>query len=106
MIVLNTNIKKGENRYITGNGKIAIIVTTEYNQKNLTINQSPLTTVGTEIFKLFQHKVSDSYLLDFARELKKNARDIKICAYGIRKIEDGRIEFEEKDLLADDPSNN
>ena len=104
MIVLNINIENGR-RHIANNDKIVIVAETERDQQKLSIAQYPLTAVGIEIFKLFGHNVSDSYILDFARNLKKKESAIKICAYSILGVEDGYVSFEEKDLLSDDSKN-
>lgn len=104
MIVLNINVEKGR-RHIANNDKIVVVAETERDQQTLSIDQYPLTAVGIEIFKLFKHEVSDSYILDFARELKKKKGDIKISAYSILKFADGYVNFEEKDLLSDDSKN-
>lgn len=104
MIVLNINVEKGR-RYITNNDKIVIVAETEHDKQTLSIAQYPLTAVGMEIFTLFKHEVSDSYILDFARELKKIKGDIKISAYSILQFVDGNIKYEGKDLLSDDQKN-
>ncbi len=102
MIGLTVNTVKGRT-HITNNGKIVIVAEAEDDQQKLSISQYPLTSVGVEIFKLLRHEVSDSYILDFAKELKKEEGNIKIKirAYSILEITDGQINFEEKDLLSD-----
>lgn len=100
-ITLNIPISEKQTR-ITDNKKIIIMATAESGrQEKLTIEQYPLTAVGVEIFKLFEHSVSDEFLLDFARVVQNKTVNFKISAYHITEHGDDYIRYEENDLLAD-----
>lgn len=101
MIRLNLETTR-EKGHIANNNRIAIAIEGENNHTNIPIAQYPLTAVGKEIYKLFSHDLSDSYLLDFARELKKGRSGVKISAHRVIEITADYIRTENEDLLTDD----
>lgn len=101
MIRLNLETTR-EKGHIANNNRIALVAESKNNHINISIPQYPLTAAGEEIYELFSHDLSDSYLLDFARELKKARSDVKISAHRIIEITDGSIRSEDENLLTDD----
>ena len=100
MIRLNLEMAR-EKGPIANNNRIALVAESKNDHINISIPQYPLTAAGEEIYKLFSYDLSDSYLLDFARELKKARSDVKISAHRIIEITDGFIIFEDENLVAD-----
>lgn len=91
------------NIFHTKNRVLIIRRKPENTEKEVSVKAYTLTTIGKQLFSVINDsEVNDSFVYDYALELKNQHKDFNITLHKVNVIVDGNINYKTEDILTED----